>query len=200
MKPSTIIILTETLSGSWWARYVQDKSCLSRAACLVHPFNHSSKYCYIDSKGLVQVLNWGLEGFKSAKRSIKALLAFAGQAQASCFKSGKSPHLPYYRPRMWLLRRLHRSVHTWGCLTTRGIEGWKRTEPTDECCKDVKWVEYKLDSSMILSNRKHSTMSLGNISRSRGRRVISLNRASNAQQLLGLAPSVRSKKFTIAGI
>ncbi len=26
-----------TLSSSWWARYVQDKSCLSRAACLVHP-------------------------------------------------------------------------------------------------------------------------------------------------------------------
>ena len=25
-----------TLSSSWWARYVQGKSCLSRAACLVH--------------------------------------------------------------------------------------------------------------------------------------------------------------------
>jgi len=33
-----IIIIIKTLSSSWWARYVQDKSCLSRAACLVHPY------------------------------------------------------------------------------------------------------------------------------------------------------------------
>ncbi len=31
------LILIKTLSSSWWARYVQDKSCVSRAACLVHP-------------------------------------------------------------------------------------------------------------------------------------------------------------------
>ena len=33
-----IIIIIITLSSSWWARYVQDKSCLSRAACLGHPY------------------------------------------------------------------------------------------------------------------------------------------------------------------
>ncbi len=34
----SMIITTKTLSSSWRARYVQDKSCLSRAARLVHPY------------------------------------------------------------------------------------------------------------------------------------------------------------------
>ncbi len=36
--PALMMIIIQTLSSSWRARYVQDKSCLSKAACLVHPY------------------------------------------------------------------------------------------------------------------------------------------------------------------
>lgn len=33
-----IIVVVKMLSSSWWARYLLDRSCLSRAARLVHPY------------------------------------------------------------------------------------------------------------------------------------------------------------------